>query len=100
MSKTVSFTPLKDRVLVKRVDQEEKSPGGIIIPDTAKEKPMEGVVLAAGPGVRDDHGVLHPLDVKANDRVLFAKWGGNDVKIDGEEYTILKESDILGILNK
>ncbi|MDR2681478.1 MAG: co-chaperone GroES [Holosporaceae bacterium] len=100
MTKTVNFTPLKDRVLIKRMDQEERSPGGIIIPDTAKEKPVEGVVLAVGPGVRDDGGTLHPLDVKKGDKVLFAKWGGNEVKIDGEEYTILKESDILGILCK
>ncbi|MDR3187299.1 MAG: co-chaperone GroES [Holosporaceae bacterium] len=100
MSKTVNFVPLKDRVLIRRVDQEEKSPGGIIIPDTAKEKPMEGEILAVGSGVRNDKGTLHPLEVKVGDRVLFAKWGGNEVKIDGEEYTILKESDILGIINK
>ncbi|MDR2067531.1 MAG: co-chaperone GroES [Holosporaceae bacterium] len=100
MSKTINFVPLKDRVLVRRVDQEAKSPGGIIIPDTAKEKPMEGEVLAVGAGVRDDKGTLHQLEVKVGDRVLFAKWGGNEVKIDGEEYTILKESDILGIINK
>jgi chaperonin GroES len=100
MSKAINFVPLKDRVLIRRVDQEEKSPGGIIIPDTAKEKPMEGEILAVGSGVRDDKGTLHPLEVKAGDRVLFAKWGGNEVKIDGEEYTILKESDILGIINK
>jgi chaperonin GroES len=98
MTKTIGFIPLKDRVLIKRVDQEEKSPGGIIIPDTAKEKPVEGEVLAVGQGTRDDHGVVHALDVKVGDRVLFAKWGGNEVKIRGEEYTILKESDILGIL--
>ncbi|MDR0968184.1 MAG: co-chaperone GroES [Holosporaceae bacterium] len=100
MTKAVSFTPLKDRVLIKRVDQEEKSPGGIIIPDTAKEKPVEGEVLAVGSGARDECGKVHPLEVKVGDRVLFAKWGGNEVKIDGEEYTILKESDILGILKK
>ncbi|MDR1375335.1 MAG: co-chaperone GroES [Holosporaceae bacterium] len=100
MSKTVNFVPLKDRVLVKRIDQEAKSPGGIIIPDTAKEKPMEGEILAVGSGVRDDNGTLHPLEVKVGDRVLFAKWGGNEVKVDGEEYTILKESDILGIIKK
>ncbi|MDR1333657.1 MAG: co-chaperone GroES [Holosporaceae bacterium] len=98
MTKTVNFTPLKDRVLVKRVNQEEKTPGGIIIPDTAKEKPVEGEILAIGTGVRDDHGTLHALEVKVGDRVLFAKWGGNEVKIEGEEYIILKESDILGIL--
>lgn len=100
MTKTVNFTPLKDRVLVKRLDQEEKSPGGIIIPDTAKEKPMEGEILAIGTGIRDDKGVLHPLEVKVGDRVMFAKWGGNEIKIDGSEYIILKESDILGIINK
>jgi chaperonin GroES len=100
MTKAVSFTPLKDRVLVKRLDQEEKSPGGIIIPDTAKEKPMEGEILAIGTGTRDDKGVLHPLEVKVGDRVMFAKWGGNEIKIDGTEYMILKESDILGIINK
>lgn len=98
MNENVKFRPLRDRVLVKRNEQEEKTPGGIIIPDTAKEKPVEGVVLAIGGGVLDDKGVLHPLEVKPGDKVLFAKWGGNDVKIDGENYTILKESDILGIL--
>ncbi|MDR0555644.1 MAG: co-chaperone GroES [Holosporaceae bacterium] len=96
--KTINFTPLKDRVLVKRVDQEEKTPGGIIIPDTAKEKPMIGEVLAVGAGVRNDNGVLQPLDVKVGDRIYFAKWGGNEIKLNGDEYTILKESDILGIL--
>ncbi|GHU16192.1 10 kDa chaperonin [Alphaproteobacteria bacterium] len=100
MTKKVNFKPLKDRVLIKRIDQEERTPGGIIIPDTAKEKPVEGEVLAVGAGVRDDGGTLHALDVKEGDRVLFAKWGGNEVKIDGEEYVILKESDILGILCK
>lgn len=100
MTKTISFVPLRDRVLIKRIEQEERSPGGIIIPDTAKEKPVEGEVLAVGSGVRDDKGVLHPLEVKKGDKVLFAKWGGNDVKIEGEEYTILKESDILGICVK
>ena len=100
MTNTVNFTPLKDRVLVKRVDQEEKTPGGIIIPDTAKEKPAEGLVLAVGNGTRDDQGNLHPLEIKVGDRVLFSKWGGNEVKIDGSEYVIMKESDILGILNK
>ena len=100
MSKTVGFRPLKDRVLIKRIDQEEKSPGGIIIPDTAKEKPIEGEVLAVGPGTRDDKGELHALDLKVGDRVLFGKWGGSEVKIDGEEYVIMKESDILGVLTK
>jgi chaperonin GroES len=100
MTKTVDFTPLKDRVLIKRCDQEEKSPGGIIIPDTAKEKPMEGEILAVGAGVRDNNGVLHPLDVKVGDCVLFGKWGGTEIKIKGEEYIVLKESDILGIFRK
>lgn len=100
MTKTINFTPLKDRVLIQRLDQEEKSPGGIIIPDTAKEKPMEGEILAAGAGTRDDNGVLHPLELKVGDRVMFAKWGGTEIKIDGVEYMILKESDILGIINK
>jgi chaperonin GroES len=95
---SIKFRPLRDRVLVKRLDQEEKSPGGIIIPDTAKEKPMQGEILAVGSGVRDDKGVMHPLDVQVGDRVLFAKWGGTEVKIDGTEYIILKESDVLGIL--
>ncbi len=100
MTKSVNFTPLKDKVLVRRIDQEEKTPGGIIIPDTAKEKPAEGEVLAVGTGIRDDQGKLHPLDVQVGDRVLFAKWGGNEVKISGEDFIILKESDILGIINK
>lgn len=95
---SVNFIPLKDRVLIKRINQEEKTPGGIIIPDTAKEKPIEGEVLAVGNGIRDDQGKLHELEVKVGDRVLFAKWGGNEVKIQGEEYVIMKESDILGIL--
>lgn len=97
---TINFVPLKDRVLVKRVDQEERSPGGIIIPDTAKEKPMEGEVLAVGAGNRDNNGDLHPLDVKVGDRIMFGKWGGTEVKIDGSEYLIIKEQDILGIINK
>lgn len=97
MSKAINFKPLKDRVLIKRIDQDEKSPGGIIIPDTAKEKPVEGEVLAVGPGTRDDNGTMHPLDLKVGDRVLFAKWGGNEIRIHGQEYTILKESDVLGI---
>lgn len=100
MANTVNFVPLKDRVLLKRVDQEEKTPGGIIIPDTAKEKPVEGEVLAVGSGVRDEQGNLYPLEVKVGDKVLFSKWGGNEVKIDGCDYVIMKESDILGILNK
>jgi chaperonin GroES len=98
MSKAVNFTPLKDKVLIKRLDQEGTSPGGIIIPDTAKEKPIEGEILAVGSGIRDENGTVHALDVKVGDRVLFAKWGGNEVKIGGDEYVILKESDILGII--
>ncbi|MSO76558.1 MAG: co-chaperone GroES [Alphaproteobacteria bacterium] len=94
----MSFRPLHDRVLVRRVEEETKSSGGIIIPDTAKEKPMEGEIVAAGQGVRNEKGVLTPLDVKAGDRVLFGKWSGTEVKIDGEDMIIMKESDILGII--
>jgi chaperonin GroES len=94
----MNFRPLHDRVLIRRVESEEKSPGGIIIPDTAKEKPMEGEVVAAGPGARGDDGKLQPMDVKAGDRVLFGKWSGTEVKIDGIEYLIMKESDIMGVL--
>lgn len=96
----MSFRPLGDRVLVKRVEEETKTKGGIIIPDTAKEKPQEGEVIATGPGARDDDGKHVALDVKVGDRVLFAKWGGTEVKIDGEDLLILKESDILGVLTK
>lgn len=92
------FRPLHDRVVIKRIDQEEKSAGGIIIPDTAQEKPMEGEVIAVGPGARGDDGKLHPLDVKVGDRVLFGKWSGTEVKIGAEEYLIVKESDIMGII--
>src|SRR3954463_6631825 len=92
------FKPLHDRVLVKRIEAEEKTAGGIIIPDTAKEKPVEGEVLAVGPGARDETGGIFPLDVKVGDRVLFGKWAGTDVLIDGEERLILKESDILGVI--
>ncbi|MBM3564831.1 MAG: co-chaperone GroES [Alphaproteobacteria bacterium] len=94
----MKFRPLHDRVLVKRTEQEEKTSGGIIIPDTAKEKPMEGKVIAVGAGNRDESGKLVPLDVKAGDRILFGKWSGNEVKIDGDELLIMKESDILGII--
>ena len=94
----MKFRPLHDRVLVKRIEQEEKTAGGIIIPDTAKEKPMEGEVLSAGAGARGEDGKLHPLDVKAGDRVLFGKWSGTEVKIDGQELIIMKESDIMGII--
>ena len=94
----MNFRPLHDRVVIRRLEQESKSPGGIIIPDTAKEKPMEGEVIAVGPGSRSDDGKIHPLDVKAGDRVLFGKWSGTEVKLDGEELLIMKESDILGVL--
>ena len=94
----MNFRPLHDRVVVRRIDAEEKSKGGIIIPDTAKEKPQEGEVIAAGPGARDEAGKVQPLDVKAGDRVLFGKWSGTEVKLDGEELLIMKESDIMGIV--
>lgn len=94
----MNFRPLQDRVLVRRIEQEEKTLGGIIIPDTAKEKPMEGEVIAAGPGARGDDGQLNPLDVKVGDRVLFGKWSGTEIKIDGEDLVVMKESDIMGIV--
>jgi chaperonin GroES len=94
----MKFRPLHDRVVVKRVAEEEKTKGGIIIPDTAKEKPMEGEVVAVGPGAPDENGKLVALDVKAGDRILFGKWSGTEVKLDGVEYLIMKESDIMGIL--
>jgi chaperonin GroES len=94
----MAFRPLHDRVVVKRLEGEEKTKGGIIIPDTAKEKPQEGEVVAVGPGARDESGKLAPLDVKAGDRVLFGKWSGTEVKIDGQDLLIMKESDILGIV--
>ena len=96
----MGFRPLHDRVLIRRVEAEEKSAGGIIIPDTAKEKPMEGEVVAVGPGARGDDGKLHALDVKAGDRVLFGKWSGTEVKLDGEELIIMKESDLMGIIEQ
>jgi len=95
----MAFRPLHDRVVVKRLEGEEKTKGGIIIPDTAKEKPQEGKVIAVGPGGRDESGKLTPLDVKAGDRVLFGKWSGTEVKVDGEDLLIMKESDIMGIVN-
>ena len=95
----MKFRPLHDRVVVKRIDAEEKSSGGIIIPDTAKEKPSQGEVIAVGPGGRDEAGKLLPLDVQVGNRVLFGKWSGTEVKIDGIEYLIMKESDIMGILD-
>jgi chaperonin GroES len=94
----MKFRPLHDRVLIKRVDEEEKTKGGIIIPDTAKEKPMEGEVVAAGPGARGEDGKIQPMEVKAGDRVLFGKWSGTEVKLDGEEMIIMKESDIMGVV--
>jgi chaperonin GroES len=94
----MKFRPLHDRVLVRRIEAEEKTSGGIIIPDTAKEKPMEGEVIAVGPGARDETGKLVPLDVKAGDRILFGKWSGTEVKMDGEELLIMKESDVMGIV--
>jgi chaperonin GroES len=95
----MSFRPLHDRVLVRRVTAEEKTRGGIIIPDTAKEKPQEGEVIAVGSGTLNDRGELRPLDVKTGDRILFGKWSGTEVKLDGEELLIMKESDIMGILD-
>ena len=97
MAKT-KFRPLHDRVVVKRVEAEEKSKGGIIIPDTVKEKPQEGEVVAVGPGGRDENGKLIPMDLKAGNRVLFGKWSGTEVKLDGEELLIMKESDIMGVI--
>ena len=94
----MKFRPLHDRVVVRRVDAEEKTKGGIIIPDTAKEKPQEGEIVAVGPGARDESGKLVPLDVKAGDRILFGKWSGTEVKIDGEDLIIMKESDVMGVV--
>jgi chaperonin GroES len=94
----MKFRPLHDRVVVRRLEAEEKTSGGIIIPDTAKERPMEGEVIAVGPGARDEAGKLVPLDVKDGDRILFGKWSGTEVKLDGEELVIMKETDIMGII--
>jgi chaperonin GroES len=94
----MQFRPLHDRVVVRRLEQEEKSKGGIIIPDTAKEKPQEGEVIAVGPGARDEQGKIHALDVKKGDKILFGKWSGTEVKIDGVEYLVMKESDIMGVI--
>ena len=96
----MKFRPLHDRVVLERIDAEEKSAGGIIIPDTAKEKPQQGKVVAVGPGGRDESGKLIPIDVKVGDRVLFGKWSGTEVKIDGIEFLIMKESDIMGVLEQ
>lgn len=95
----MNIRPLHDKVLVERIEQEEKTAGGIIIPDSAKEKPMEGKIVAVGQGAKDESGKIHPLDVKAGDRVLFAKWGGTEVKLEGKDYIIMKESDILAVVN-
>ena len=94
----MQFRPLHDRVVIRRLEQEEKTAGGIIIPDTAKEKPQEGEVVAVGPGARGEDGKLHPLDVKAGDRVLFGKWSGTEIKLDGEDLVVMKESDIMGVV--
>jgi len=96
---SLKFRPLHDRVVVRRLEQEEKSKGGIIIPDTAKEKPQEGEIVAVGSGARDEQGRVHALDVKAGDRVLFGKWSGTEVKIDGIDYLVMKESDIMGVMH-
>ena len=95
----MKFRPLHDRVVVRRIESDDRTAGGIIIPDTAKEKPQEGEVIAVGPGARDESGKLIPLDVKAGDRILFGKWSGSEVKIDGEDLLIMKQSDVLGILD-
>jgi chaperonin GroES len=96
----MKFRPLHDRVLLRRIEQNEKTAGGIIIPDTAKEKPIEGEVVAVGTGLRDDNGKVVPLDVKAGDRVLFSKWAGTEVTIDGKEFMVMKESDIVGVIQQ
>ena len=95
----MAFRPLGDRVLVKRVEEESKTKGGIIIPDTAKEKPQEGEVVSVGPGARDDSGKVNALELKAGDRILFGKWSGTEVKVDGDDLIIMKESDVLGVLS-
>ena len=94
----MKFRPLHDRIVVRRIEAEEKTAGGIIIPDTVKEKPMEGEVIAAGPGARDDSGQLRPLDVKVGDRILFGKWSGTEIRLDGEDLLIMKESDVMGVI--
>ena len=94
----MKFRPLHDRVVVRRIEQDEKTAGGIIIPDTAKEKPMEGEIIAAGPGARNENGQLVPLDVKVGDRILFGKWSGTEVKLDGKDLLIMKETDVMGVI--
>jgi chaperonin GroES len=96
----MKFRPLQDRVLIRSVEQDKKTAGGILIPDTAKEKPTEGEVIAVGPGARSEDGKVHPLDVKVGDRVLFGKWSGTEIKVDGEDLVIMKESDIMGIVQR
>jgi chaperonin GroES len=96
----MAFRPLHDRILVRRIEAEEKTAGGIIIPDTAKEKPQEGEVIAVGPGARDESGKLVPLDVKAGDRILFGKWSGTEIKLNGEDLLIMKESDVMGVIEQ
>ena len=96
----MSFRPLHDRVLIRPLEQDTKTKGGIIIPDTAKEKPVEGKVVAVGPGARDENGKLHPLDIKVGDRVLYGKWSGTEVKVDGEDLLIVKESDVMGVIEE
>jgi chaperonin GroES len=96
----MAFRPLHDRILVRRIEADEKTAGGIIIPDTAKEKPQEGEVIAAGPGARNEAGQLQPLDVKAGDRILFGKWSGTEIKLDGEDLIIMKESDVMGVIEQ
>ena len=96
----MAFRPLHDRILVRRIEAEEKTAGGIIIPDTAKEKPQEGEVIAAGPGARNEAGQLQPLDVKVGDRILFGKWSGTEIKLDGEDLLIMKESDVMGVVEQ
>ena len=96
----MTLRPLQDRVLIRRVEPETKTSGGIFIPDTAQEKPMEGEIVAVGPGVRDENSKLQPLDVKAGDRVLFGKWSGTEVKLDGEDLMVMKESDIMGVIDR
>jgi chaperonin GroES len=95
----MKFRPLHDRVVIRRVEEEGKTTGGIIIPDTAKEKPMEGEIIAVGPGARDEAGLLIPLDVKKGDRILFGKWSGTEIKLDGEDLLIMKESDVMGVVD-
>ncbi|RJT27878.1 co-chaperone GroES [Mesorhizobium waimense] len=96
----MTFRPLRDRILVRRIEAEEKTAGGIIIPDTAKEKPQEGEVIAVGPGARDESGKLTPLDVKIGDRILFGKWSGTEIKLNGEDLLIMKESDVMGVIEQ